>query len=152
MKKLRIYLDTSVFGGCFDDEFSVESNKLIDEIKEGKFILVVSELVFFELRGAPEKVRDLFDSIDNGCWELFDRNDEVEELRDLYVSSGVLGNGSLQDAEHVALATVANTDMIVSWNFRHIVHYDKIRGFHSVNLLKGYRAISIYSPKEVVTP
>lgn len=50
----------------------------------------------------------------------------------------------------MAAASVADVDMIVSWNFKHIVHFEKIRGFHGINLIKGYRMIEIYSPKEVI--
>jgi hypothetical protein len=71
-------------------------------------------------------------------------------LRDAYLRAEVLGGGSEKDAHHVALATVAKADIIVSWNFRHIVHFDKIRGFQSVNLREGYAALEIRSPKEVV--
>jgi hypothetical protein len=61
-----------------------------------------------------------------------------------------VGPASFADAEHIACASVAAVDLIVSWNFRHIVHFDKIRGYHAVNLVNGYNAIPIYSPKEVV--
>jgi len=49
------------------------------------------------------------------------------------------------------MATVADVDILVSWNFRHIVHFDKIRQFNAVNLEKGYKTIAIYSPMEVTT-
>jgi hypothetical protein len=55
------------------------------------------------------------------------------------------------DALHVALATVTRCDKIVSWNFRHIVHSDKIRYYHAVNLMQGYDLIEIFSPKEVIS-
>jgi hypothetical protein len=66
------------------------------------------------------------------------------------LAAGVLGAASEADAEHIAAATVAEVDIVVSWNFRHIVHFEKIRGFNGVNTLKGYRALEIYSPAEVV--
>ena len=67
-----------------------------------------------------------------------------------YLSAGVVGPANEGDAMHVAAATVANCDIIVSWNLKHIVHYDKIRGYNAVNLREGYRTLAIHSPKEVV--
>lgn len=67
-----------------------------------------------------------------------------------YIQADVVGSASKADAEHVASASVAEVDFMVSWNFKHIVHYEKINGYHAVNLLNGYKQIQIYSPKEVV--
>ena len=75
---------------------------------------------------------------------------ESELLRDRYLAAGVVGPASVDDAHHVALATIAHADLIVSWNFKHIVHFEKIRGFNAVNLREGYQTIEIHSPKEVV--
>ena len=77
-------------------------------------------------------------------------SDEIERLRDAYVAAGVVGPASRRDAEHIAAATVADVDLVVSWNFKHIVHYEKISGYQGVNLLHGYKAIRIFSPLEVV--
>lgn len=77
-------------------------------------------------------------------------SDLIGDLRDAYIQANVVGNASKADAEHVASASVADVDVIVSWNFKHIVHYDKINGYHAVNLLNGYKQIHIFSPKEVV--
>ena len=75
---------------------------------------------------------------------------ESEQLRDAYLAAGVVGPAAMNDAHHVALATVARADLIVSWNFRHIVHVEKIRRFNAVNLMEGYVTIDIRSPREVV--
>jgi hypothetical protein len=74
----------------------------------------------------------------------------VLALRDAYINAGVVGYASTEDAEHVAAASVAGADMIISWNFKHIVHYDKIAGYNAVNMSHGYRVIQIFSPREVV--
>lgn len=52
---------------------------------------------------------------------------------------------------HIALATVADVDLLVSWNFKHIVRFDKIRLFNAVNLEQGYKPLAIHSPREVTT-
>ena len=75
---------------------------------------------------------------------------EVARLHDAYIAAGVLGPASRDDAEHVASASVAGADLVVSWNFKHIVHFEKIAGFQAVNMLHGYNPIRIYSPREVV--
>jgi predicted nucleic acid-binding protein len=152
MKRLRIYADTSVFGGCLDEEFSEESRKFFDEVRAGRFVLVLSETTFFELTEAPAEVRDILVDIPSESLEVIEAAEEIAALRDAYIEAGVLGEASIRDAAHVASASVADVDMIVSWNFQQIVHFEKIRGFHAVNLLKGYRMVEIYSPKEVVEP
>ena len=150
MKILRIYVDTSVFGGCFDEEFETDSVQLFDLINSGKFILVVSEVTFAEISKAPKYVQNILTDIDAGKIEIIEMTDEIDNLRDAYLNAGILGKASFNDAYHVACASVANVDIIVSWNFKHIVHFEKIRGFNAVNLLNGYNQIAIYSPKEVI--
>jgi predicted nucleic acid-binding protein len=150
LKPIRIYADTSVFGGCFDDEFAKESRKLFNEIKDGRFILVVSPTTLRELEQAPLEVRQIIAEIPDDCIELMDFSEDIEHLRDAYIDAGVVGPSGLLDAEHIASATVARVDLIVSWNFKHIVHYERIRGYHAVNLLEGFHPIPIYSPWEVI--
>lgn len=70
--------------------------------------------------------------------------------RDEHLKAGVVSNSCKSDAEHVVFASIAGVDFIISWNFKHIVHYDKIRGYQAVNLLNGYKPINFYSPKEVI--
>ena len=150
MKKLRIYLDTSVFGGCFDDEFIDESTALFEEIILGRFVVVISATTLRELRDAPQMVRDLVKKIPRKLIDYIGPSDEIDFLRDEYIKARVVGTGALRDAEHIASATIGNADIIVSWNFKHIVHFDKIRGYHAVNIMHGYSAIPIHSPKEVI--
>lgn len=151
-RRLRVYADTSVFGGCLDEEFAEDSKALFDEIRAGRFTLVVSSVTLRELLDAPEDVRQILASMSAESVENFADCPEIVELRDAYIEAGVVGPGSLEDAEHVAAATVADVDMIVSWNFKHIVHFEKINGYHGVNLIRGYKPVSIYSPREVVEP
>ena len=150
MKRLRMYVDTSVFGGCFDEEFAEESNALLDAVKGGKFIVVISPTTLRELDKAPEAVQRVLAGLPPESVEIMEYSDLIGDLRDAYIQANVVGNASKADAEHVASASVAEVDVIVSWNFKHIVHYDKINGYHAVNLLNGYKQIHIFSPKEVV--
>ena len=150
MKKIRIYADTSVFGGCFDDEFSEDSKAFFNDIKSGKFILIVSATTLRELNKAPDFVQKVLADLPTKSVELIEYSEEIGFLRDEYLKAGIVSNSFKADAEHVANASIAEVDFIVSWNFKHIVHYDKIRGYQAVNLLNGYKPISIYSPKEVI--
>lgn len=149
-KSMRVYADTSVFGGPFDPQFASASRMFFEELGRGVFHLVLSALTVQELLVAPERVRALLDGVPPERVEVHDISEEMEGLKDAYLSAGVLGPSSDADALHVAAATVLNVDMIVSWNFKHIVHFEKIRGFNAINRLRGYKEIEIYSPLEIV--
>ena len=148
-KKTRIYVDTSVIGGCFDPEFELWSNGLFKDFKIGIFSPVVSEIVTAEIADAPEEVILKYGELLNYSPEILELNDEVFDLANVYINRKILSENFLDDARHIAFATVFEVDLLVSWNFRHIVHYDKIRMFNSINLEFNYKQISIYSPREV---
>jgi hypothetical protein len=150
MKPMRLYLDTSVFGGCFDAEFEKDSNGLFRAAGQGKFILLVSELVIFELQPAPDYVRALVDSLDGLEIEKPSFDSEADELAKSYLKSGILTKKSETDAGHVALATTTRADAIVSWNFKHIVQLQKMKQYNQVNLSRGYGFLEIVTPKEVL--
>jgi len=150
MKRPRAYADTSVFGGCFDDEFADASRKFFAEVSAGKAILLVSNTTVRELEGAPQEVRRVLTELPGECVEAIEADEEVRSLRDAYLRAGVVGPASGDDAEHIACASVAGADFMVSWNFKHIVNFEKIRGYHAVNMIQGYMAIPIYSPLEVI--
>jgi predicted nucleic acid-binding protein len=146
----RAYIDTSVFGGTYDEEFAEITEQFFRQVREGAFVVLVSALTTAELDEAPENVRRVLHELPPEQIERVLLSEEVRQLADEYVSARVLGLASMDDATHVAAATVAGADLIVSWNFRHIVNYNRIRGFNAVNVRKGYRAITILSPREVV--
>jgi len=149
MKIQRAYVDTSVVGGCLDREFALESRALMELAKGGELRFVVSDLLVAELRRAPAAVQSDFDSLPEKYLELVAVSPETERLRDLYLADGIVGPGSKNDAHHVAVATVARVDVIVSWNFKHIVHLDKIRRSNAVNMREGYPVVEIRSPREI---
>ncbi len=150
MKRFRVYADTSVFGGCFDDEFGDESKRFFDAIREGRFTLLVSATTLAELQRAPDNVRQVLAKLPPDAVEVLEFTQEIARLRDAYLAAGILKAENKSDAEHIASASVADSDFVVSWNFRHIVHFEKIAKYQAVNLMNGYREIRIYSPKEVV--
>ena len=150
MKRLRIYLDTSVIGGCLDVEFALESTQLIENIKQQKITLLLGELVINELIDAPLSVQEILKSIPPATIEVINLTEEIIQLRDAYIQGGVVNQKSLNDAGHVATATVVRADAIVSWNFKHIVRLDKMKAYNQINLLNGYGILTIVSPKEVI--
>jgi hypothetical protein len=150
IKKPRIYIDTSVIGGWCDPEFSLWSQKLMNDFQMGLFIPVVSRLTEGELTLAPSEVLDVYSDLKEIDLEVLETSPEALGLRQIYLKREILSPKNKNDGLHIAIATVANVDIVVSWNFRHIVHFDKIRMFNAVNVEMGYRSIEIYSPREVI--
>jgi hypothetical protein len=149
LQPIRVYADTSVYGGVLDDEFTQPSRAFFDRVREGHFVLVVSALVEDELQEAPSEVREWFGLFRVGA-ESVAVTPEAVALRQAYLDAGIVTSRSVDDAFHVALATVARCAMIVSWNFRHIVHYQKVPLYNAVNLLHHHSTLEIHSPLEVI--
>ena len=152
MRIQRVYVDTSVLGGCFDSEFAEWSNALVTDFRHGRFTPLLSEVTAAEVASAPGNVQRTYtDLLSLPGHEYIVLTAEGVELADTYRGHGILPDRFTDDMVHVALATVAGADILVSWNFRHIVHFDKIRAFNAVNLEQGYRGLDIFSPREVAT-
>jgi predicted nucleic acid-binding protein len=151
MKTQRIYLDTSVIGGCFDPEFAPWSKGLFGDIGSGLFIPVTSDIVSAELFYAPTEVKEKYQEFMQFNPDVLEVNSNVEILTDAYIGHRILSEKFKNDMLHIALASVHNVDILVSWNFKHIVHYDKIAKFNAVNLEYGFRQLMILSPREVTT-
>jgi hypothetical protein len=146
---MRLYLDTSVFGGCFDEGFKVPSLAVIEMICNGAAIGVGSDLLVEELEQAPDEVKALLQRIPAEQMEWVDADEKSEALCSAYITAGALGKASEDDALHVALASLAQVDAILSWNFKHIVNLNRMRVFHQVNQEWGLPLIEICSPFEV---
>ncbi|MFZ2959042.1 MAG: hypothetical protein WA705_19315 [Candidatus Ozemobacteraceae bacterium] len=149
MKKIRIYVDTSVIGGCFDPEFEKWSLALFQDFEKKSYIPLTSYVVEQEINLAPQEVQDQFQTFLGFDPEIIKINSEVLEIRDAYQKKAILKPKFANDLLHIAIATFANADVLVSWNFKHIVRFDKIILYNSVNIELGYKAIQIYSPREV---
>lgn len=147
---MKIYVDTSVIGGCFDEEFSEWSNQLFDQFKNKKDLLMLSDLTLQELEFAREEVRNKVHEIASKQRIHIGMIDEAVKLAETYITEGALTNKSYNDALHIALATIYNADVLVSWNFKHIVNLERIRLYNSINLRHGYRVIEIRTPREVL--
>ena len=147
---LRVYADTSVFGGCFEEKFSEASTRFFEQVRDGTFVLVVSDVTIRELAPAPQYVKSLLDTVPADQVEEVGSSEESKRLQSAYLAAGVVGPACENDADHIAVATIAKVDIIVSWNFKHIVHYEKIMGYEGINTRLGYRSPRIYSPYEVI--
>jgi hypothetical protein len=150
MEKLRIYLDTSVIGGCFDEEFSEESLKLFECIRVGIYKGLVSSTTFGELKGAPPNVRAVLDDFDSEQIEQLPDDPRVPMLAAAYIAALALLPSCEDDATHIAFATVYEADALISWNFKHIVNLRRIEEFNKVNIREGYGRIEIHSPKDLI--
>ncbi len=147
--KLRIFSDTSVIGGCLDDEFKNESQRFIESVRAGECTLLLSDVVIGELNKAPIAVQQIITALPKEHIEFVPITQEVLLLRNAYLESKIISERWIDDASHVAAATIARADAIVSWNFRHIVRLDKMKAYNQINLLRGYGILTIISPKEI---
>lgn len=133
---LRIYADTSVFGGVFDSEFASASHTFFEQVRSERFRLVTSAVVQAEVDSAPQKVQDLFNEM-LAVAEIIPVSEDALRLQQAYLDARIVAPQWAADALHVALATIARCSLIVSWNFKHIVHFQKIPLYNAVNILNG---------------
>jgi predicted nucleic acid-binding protein len=147
--KQRIYIDTSVVGGHFDDEFSIDTILFFERVRNGEISILVSDLLEAELLGAPVFVRELLTTIPANNIENVRLTLEATELANKYIEAKVVGKTSKADCQHIAIATLNKADVLVSWNFKHIVNLDRIRGYNGINYQNGHNMIEIRTPKEI---
>ena len=148
--KQRIYIDTSIVGGYFDEEFNEATIQLFERLDKNEIIFVVSDLLDLELINAPQRVKDNLLKYSSDKFERVELTEEAVQLADSYILNNVVGKTSLLDCRHIALATINKVDVLASWNFKHIVNLDRIKGYNSVNLRLGYSIIEIRSPKDLI--
>ncbi len=148
--KQRFYFDTSVFGGIYDKEFEEETLQLFERVKLGKIVCMYSDLTETELLKAPDNVRAYFKSLPSENTEKVIVTEEIIELATKYIEEKVVGKTSFDDCLHIATATLSKADILVSWNFKHIVNVYRIRGYNSINLRMNYLPLEIRSPKEIL--
>jgi len=150
MMKQRFYFDTSIFGGVFDKEVDELTLQLFERVNLGQIICVYSDLTESELLNAPEKIRDYFKKLPKENLERIIVTDEILRLASKYIDEKVVGQTSFDDCVHIAAATINKADILVSWNFKHIVNLYRIRGYNSVNIRSNYQSLEIRSPKEII--
>ena len=150
MKKLRIYLDTSTISHLFADdapEKMADTNRFWNDVANGKYEIVISPVVMSEMENCNEPKRSqMFERLNQIQFQIINRTDEVTRLADEYIAGGVLKEKSFADCLHIAFAVVYNCDIIVSWNFKHLVNFKTINKVKVVNAINNYREISIMPP------
>jgi len=146
----RIYIDTSVFGGCFDTEFDTPSKQLFQEFQQGLKTPVISNVTLLELEQAPENVRNLLSDIHETYCEYITLDQEAQDLATRYIEEQVVTEKFLLDAQHIAMASIHRVHVLVSWNFKHIVNLRRIHLYNAINLKYSYPMIEIRSPREVI--
>ena len=146
----RIYIDTCVVGGYYDEEFKEATIQLFERLDKNEVIFVVSDLLDLELINAPQLVREHLLKYSADKFQRVELTKEAIILADTYIEEKVVGSTSLEDCRHIALATIYKVDVLASWNFKHIVNLQRIKGYNSVNVRLGYSMLEIRSPKDLV--
>jgi len=153
MRKLKLYLETTVFNYYFDTEreFHADTRRLFEAIAAGEFEAYTSEYVAYELRRAPEPKRsDMLNLIAQYGIKVLDFEDEASRLATLYASNGIIPEKYLMDGIHIASASINGLDCILSFNFQHINKLKTKRMTENINLMEGYKGITICMPMEVI--
>lgn len=150
MKQQLVYVDTSVIGGVFDEEFSTHSKLFFEKVIAGDYKIIVSDILEQELEKAPDNVLSFFASIPENAMIRVELTEAADSLASEYLRAEVVGATSRADCQHIAIASIINADILVSWNFKHIVNINRIRGYNSVNLLNGYKQLEIRNPREII--
>jgi len=146
---MKFYLDTLIFGGIFDQEFQNPTRMLFDFIEKNGIKIVYSNILEKELEFAPEEIKSLvYSNLVKA--EYIDITDEMLQLAEIYIREGALTEKSINDARHIAIATISGVSAIISWNFKHMANFMKIQQYNSLNLKQGYRMISIHTPMEII--
>jgi hypothetical protein len=150
LKRLNVYVDTSVLGGSWDREFDKVSQKFIAEVREGKYEAIISDLTLAEIESVPQHIRKKLLALVKDDFTIIEESEESRMLAGRYIDEKVIGAKFENDARHISIAVVNGIDILVSWNFRHIVNVAKIKGFNGINIKEGYSPIDIRSPLEVI--
>jgi hypothetical protein len=146
----EVYIDTSIIGGYYDEEFEFWTKQFFKAVDEGRYKLAVSDLLTQELLEAPEEIRTFLDQVQDKRKSHYELSQEAEQLARNYLDNNIVGISSITDCRHIAIATVNGIEILTSWNFKHIVNLNKIHLYNGINLQLGYRTIEIRSPRELI--
>jgi len=147
----RIYIDSSVVSGLFDkNDHPARVNPFWDAVFGGKIRVILSDVLDGEINDAPPHVRDFYRTIPESQIERVVSTDESNRLAARYIAEGIVNENSLNDSRHVALASIAGVDVLVSFNCKHIVKLNRIRRYNAINVLSGHTQIEIRTPDEVI--
>lgn len=145
----RVYVDGCAIGGLFN-QYAEQTKPFWSAVLKGEITIIASDILDAEVKKAPKVVRDFYNGIPESQIQRIISTEEANDLAARYIAENVVGPTSLDDCKHIALATLARADVLVSWNFRHIVNITRIKGYNSVNMKLGYPQIEIRTPYEVI--
>ena len=144
-----MYLDTSVFGGCFDEGFEAPSRAVIEYLAQGNGIVVISDFLQDELSRMPDNIRTLLTGIPARFQERVRAQDDSIELRDAYIAAGMQGERFGNEIHHAAIASLAKVDGLITWRFREVFKLEGSRRINEVNLAHGLPHLEIQTPYAV---
>ena len=142
----RVYIDSSVVYGAPAKEYAQDSRRFWDIVRNGEVMIIASNVLVGEIERASQRIRDHFNALPVSQIEQVVSTDEIEKLAEQYIAEGVVGESSLDDCRHIALATIYHADAVVSWNFKHMIY--RRAGYNDVNEKLGYPRIAIQTPSK----
>ncbi|MCL2063266.1 MAG: PIN domain nuclease [Candidatus Cloacimonetes bacterium] len=154
MKKIRLYLDTSVISHLEAPDAPEKMQETIDlweEIKNGQYKIYLSSVVFDELDDCHEPKRlMLYNFLEQIEYEQLEVNSAVREIANEIIRLDILKQKHLRDCFHIGCAIVSECDYIVSWNFKHMVNVKVVKGVRAITNLLDYKPIDLISPSMLI--
>ncbi len=154
MRRKRIYLDTSVISYIHQEDAPEKMSDTLlfwGDVKSGKYETFISEVTIEELAACPEPKRTLlFEILQEIEYNIIKSNDEIEKLALDVIAQGILTGKSIDDCVHIASAVINNCNIIVSWNFKHLVNAKTIDGVRMISLMNNLNTVDIYSPTMMI--
>ena len=155
MRKLKLYLDTSVWNFYYADDAPEKkeiTRQFFENLKAGYYQIYSSAVVIQEIENADEKTRsELSVLLEEYKPIMLEVDDEIDELAGIYINGGIVPERKWDDALHIAIATVNEMDGLVSWNYRHLANLNKKEKVRAVNIMHGYlKELEMITPMEVI--
>lgn len=154
MKKLKLYVETSVWSFLFADdapEKKATTEKFFREVETGKYEIFISETVRAEFRAASDAKRKmLYGVVKRHDPVMLEADEEVRGLAEVYVRNDVLSRKHFRDLLHLAYASAHGMKALISWNQKHIVKMRTYDLVNAINRIQGYHEIQICTPQEVI--
>ena len=150
MRTMTLYLDTSVISYLYEldspDKMD-DTLALWEQIKAGEYRAVLSAVTLRELSNCAEPKRSIMANYLNEIeFDIVRETQEINELAQEIINRGILTPKSFDDCTHIASAIISNCDMIISWNFKHLVNVRTIHGVRAITVSNHYKSVDIYSP------
>ena len=148
--KIKVYLDTSVISYLDQKDAPVEmaqTHQVWEKIKSGMYDVYISDVVLRELNDCNENKRNtLLGYLKEITFQTVEITDKTMKLAEKFIDLGILKKKSFDDCQHIAAALVSDCDIIISWNFKHIVNVKTIRGVKVITTMEGFKDLLIYQP------